>query len=78
MSFAELATDPHLAARALFVDVQHPVLGTQRVMRAPWQFSDWECAVHRPGPFLGADTDEVLGAISGVPPVERGRAEVSR
>ena len=78
MSFAELAADPHLAARALFVDVDHPVLGTQRVMRAPWRFSDWECPVHRAGPFLGADTDKVFGGIRDVPPMGRGRSEVSR
>ena len=53
MTFADLAADAHLAARGLFVDVEHPVLGTQRVMRAPWRFSDWQCVVHRAGPLLG-------------------------
>ncbi len=74
MSFAKLATDPHLAARAVFVDVEHPVLGAQRVMRAPWRFSDWECAIHRAGPRLGADTDDVFGGLDGQPPVGAARS----
>jgi crotonobetainyl-CoA:carnitine CoA-transferase CaiB-like acyl-CoA transferase len=69
MSFAELAEDPHLAAREVFVEVDHPVLGRQRVMRAPWRFTNWDCGVHRAGPLLGADTEEVLGGLDGTPPV---------
>jgi crotonobetainyl-CoA:carnitine CoA-transferase CaiB-like acyl-CoA transferase len=67
MSFADLATDPHLVARQVFLEVDHPVLGKQRVMRAPWLFSHWDGAVHRPGPPLGAHNDEVLGAIRRIP-----------
>jgi benzylsuccinate CoA-transferase BbsF subunit len=61
MTFAALAADSHLAARQVFLEVEHPVLGKQRVMRAPWRFSHWDCAVHQPGPPLGAHNDEVLG-----------------
>jgi crotonobetainyl-CoA:carnitine CoA-transferase CaiB-like acyl-CoA transferase len=74
MTFADLAADAHLAARGLFVDVEHPVLGTQRVMRAPWRFSDWQCVVHRAGPLLGADTDEVFSGLEGTPPVIAARS----
>jgi crotonobetainyl-CoA:carnitine CoA-transferase CaiB-like acyl-CoA transferase len=67
MSFAALAADPHLAARQVFLEVDHPVLGRQKVMRAPWRFSDWDCPVHRAGPLLGAHNDEVLGAVDRIP-----------
>ena len=67
MSFADLATDPHLAAREVFLEVDHPVLGKQRVMRAPWRFSHWDCPVHRAGPPLGAHNDEVLGSVDRLP-----------
>jgi len=60
MTFAALAGDPHLAARGTFVDVAHPVLGQQRVMRAPWLFSSWGNGVRGPGPVMGADNDAVI------------------
>jgi crotonobetainyl-CoA:carnitine CoA-transferase CaiB-like acyl-CoA transferase len=64
MTYAALARDPHLAARGVFVDVEHPELGKQRVMRAPWSFSGWDCAVRRSGPLLGADNDAVIGKVA--------------
>jgi crotonobetainyl-CoA:carnitine CoA-transferase CaiB-like acyl-CoA transferase len=67
MSFADVAADPHLAARQVFFEVDHPVLGKQRVMRAPWQFSHWDCPVLRAGPPLGAHNDEVLGSVDRIP-----------
>ena len=60
----ELASDPHLAARGVFVDVAHPVLGTHRVMCAPWRFADESvCAIRRHGPLLGQDKDYILGEV---------------
>lgn len=51
----QLATDPHLAARGVFVEVEHPVIGRQRVMRAPWRMSSSACRVKRHGPLLDQD-----------------------
>ena len=44
MTNEALATDPHVAARGVFVDIEHPEIGRTRVMRAPWLFSDLECS----------------------------------
>jgi crotonobetainyl-CoA:carnitine CoA-transferase CaiB-like acyl-CoA transferase len=79
MTFAALADDPHLAAREVFVEIDHPELGRQRVMRAPWRFSSARCGPRRPGPLLGADNDAVLAELDEVPEMtaER-RAEVFR
>jgi len=41
-------------------------------MRAPWLFSNLECAV-RPGPLMGEDNDYVLDTLLGVAPAERAR-----
>jgi crotonobetainyl-CoA:carnitine CoA-transferase CaiB-like acyl-CoA transferase len=60
MTFAALAADEHLAGRAVFADVQHPLLGAQRVLKAPWRFLGREDGAPRPGPLLGADNDRVL------------------
>jgi crotonobetainyl-CoA:carnitine CoA-transferase CaiB-like acyl-CoA transferase len=60
MSNADLAGDAHLAARGMFCELIHPEIGRQRVLGAPWHFSDDVCGVHRHGPLLGADNRFVL------------------
>jgi crotonobetainyl-CoA:carnitine CoA-transferase CaiB-like acyl-CoA transferase len=79
MSFADIAGDRHVAERHVFTAVEHPELGSQRVMRAPWRLSDEVGPVIRPAPLLGANNDEVLAASSEARAVaaER-RAEVFR
>jgi crotonobetainyl-CoA:carnitine CoA-transferase CaiB-like acyl-CoA transferase len=74
MTNAALAVDPHLAYREVFVDVAHPEIGVQRVMRAPWRFSEWDCRIHHAGPLLGAHTEAVVGALDGLPPLSPERA----
>ena len=66
-----LAADPHLAARGTLVDVEHPVIGRTRVMRAPWRFSDLDCGIHRHGPLMGQDNEHVLGTLLGLSPAEQ-------
>jgi crotonobetainyl-CoA:carnitine CoA-transferase CaiB-like acyl-CoA transferase len=79
LSFADLAEDRHAAERQVFTEVAHPELGRQRVMRAPWRFSEALGPVSRAAPLLGADNDEVLAASlqARAVPVER-RREVFR
>ncbi len=74
MTFADVAADAHLAAREAFVDVVHPVLGHQRVMRAPWVFSSWGNGVPRAAPMMGADNDAVLAGVDGLGPIDPERA----
>jgi crotonobetainyl-CoA:carnitine CoA-transferase CaiB-like acyl-CoA transferase len=63
----DLASDPHLAARGVFTDVEHPVIGTHRVMRAPWHFADGTmCAIRRHGPLIGQDNDYILRELLGL------------
>jgi len=56
----ELASDPHLAARGVFETVEHPVLGAQKVMRAPWRMSQAPCAIRRHAPLLDQDRAVLL------------------
>jgi len=65
-----LSDDPHVQARGIFVDVNHPEIGRLRVMRPPWLFSDQDFDV-RPGPLIGQDNDYVLSAILGLSAQER-------
>ena len=74
MTNASLATDPHLAARHVFTDIEHPELGRTRVMRQPWLFSDLDVEV-RHGPTMGQDNDYVLDTILGLSTSERAALE---
>ncbi len=63
-----LASDPHVAARHVFVPVEHPEIGPSQVMRAPWLFSDAPCAVRRHGPLMGQDNQYVFGELLDMTP----------
>ena len=52
--------DPHLAARGLFVDLPHPVLGSVRAIGSPLHLSDTPPVMRRAAPLLGEHTREVL------------------
>ncbi len=60
MTFEALADDRHLAERGVFTEVDHPEIGLQRVMRAPWTFRGLMPVVLASAPLLGADNDTVL------------------
>jgi benzylsuccinate CoA-transferase BbsF subunit len=63
----QLATDPHIAARGVFVDVEHPEIGHHLVMRAPWIMAGSDCAIRRHGPLLGQDNTYILETVLGIP-----------
>lgn len=58
--------DPHLRARGFFVELRHPEVGVRRHLGIPWRMSSTPCAVERPAPCLGEDTDYVLGEVLGL------------
>ena len=73
-----LANDPHVAARGVFVDIDHPEIGRTASCAAPWLFSELDCAV-RHGPLIGQDNDYVLETLLRLSPEERARrSEVLR
>ncbi len=65
-----LAADPHLAARGVFVEIEHPEIGRTRVMRQPWLFSDLDVEL-RHGPLIGQDNDDILDKILSLSAGER-------
>ncbi len=58
---AEVFADPQVRARAMYVELPHPELGTLRTTGVPVKLSASPGAVERLPPALGADTDAVLG-----------------
>ena len=65
-SVAEALDDPHTAARRMVEIVEHPVIGTLKMLGIPFKFSDTGCSVRRAPPTLGQHSDEVLAKELGL------------
>jgi crotonobetainyl-CoA:carnitine CoA-transferase CaiB-like acyl-CoA transferase len=74
MTNETLAADPHVAARGVFLDIEHPEIGQTRVMRQPWLFSDLPVDI-RHGPLMGQDNDKILDTILALSANEREQLE---
>ncbi len=55
-----LASHPQLLARGFHETVEHPVVGSQAVMGAPFRFASVERWLERAGPVLGQHNAEIL------------------
>jgi crotonobetainyl-CoA:carnitine CoA-transferase CaiB-like acyl-CoA transferase len=60
-TLAEVYADPHVRAREMVVEVEHPVAGRVRQIGIPVKLSETPGRIARPAPTLGQHTDEVLG-----------------
>jgi crotonobetainyl-CoA:carnitine CoA-transferase CaiB-like acyl-CoA transferase len=65
----DLFRDPHLRARNVFVEVEHPEGGRHDVVGLPWKMSNCEPAYRR-APRLGQHNDYVLGDVLGLKPAD--------
>ena len=63
----EVVNDPHLNARGLWTDIEHPRRGKTRVPNSPIRLHGAAPGtVARPAPLLGQDTDRVLSELLGL------------
>ena len=60
LTYAEALADPHIQARDMIVDVEHPIMGPMRTIGPPTKFSGLDTPVRGPAPWLGQHTREVL------------------
>jgi crotonobetainyl-CoA:carnitine CoA-transferase CaiB-like acyl-CoA transferase len=77
-SAAEIARDPHIAARGSIIEVPDEETGRNvRMAASAGRFSGFEAQAWGTGPALGAHTDEVLSELLGysVEQIERLRAD---
>jgi benzylsuccinate CoA-transferase BbsF subunit len=65
MTAKDIAEDPHLAERGYIVQLEHPEIGKRKHAGVPWKMSGTPCAVSKPAPIRGADTEEVLKTLLG-------------
>jgi len=62
----DVVRDRHFIERGDFVDVEHPVAGTQRQLGAPWRMAEGGFAINRAAPLLGQHNGEILGGELGL------------
>jgi crotonobetainyl-CoA:carnitine CoA-transferase CaiB-like acyl-CoA transferase len=61
-----LTSDPHLAARGFYREVEHPVAGRHRVAGPLWNLSDPPVVLRGPAPSFGQHNDEILIGLAGL------------
>lgn len=66
----QVAQDPQVRERGMFVEVSHPTLGRVPVVNTPFKFSRSPSGPQGLSPALGADTEAVLGELLGLPAEE--------
>ncbi|MBN9412255.1 MAG: CoA transferase [Burkholderiales bacterium] len=63
----DVVNDPHLIARGSLRRIDHPAYGEIVVPESPLRFADLPAAPYRPSAPLGADTQDVLEQLLGLP-----------
>jgi CoA:oxalate CoA-transferase len=61
---AEVVRDPHLHARGMLTDFDHPELGPIVLPNSPLRFEGLPPMALRASPALGQDNDRILGRLS--------------
>jgi crotonobetainyl-CoA:carnitine CoA-transferase CaiB-like acyl-CoA transferase len=60
LTYDETLADPHVVARDMVVDIEHPIIGPMRTVGTGARFSGLDFEVRGPAPWLGQHTREVL------------------
>ncbi len=60
LSITEMHADPHVLAREMVVDIEHPKAGATKGIGIPVKFTETPGEIRRPAPLLGQHTREVL------------------
>lgn len=62
-SVAEVFQDPHVLARKMLLELDHPTLGNVKQVGFPLKFSETPMQVRSFAPFYGQNTDETLAGL---------------
>ena len=61
--FDQIMNDPHVKARKMVVDIDHPTIGPMKTLGLPIKSTGDLTAIRRPAPWLGQHSEEVLREI---------------
>jgi benzylsuccinate CoA-transferase BbsF subunit len=70
LSNQEIFSDPHFKERKLSVEVEHPAMGKQVVLGAPWKLSETPAEVTKASPVMGENDEYVFGELLGLSSTE--------
>jgi crotonobetainyl-CoA:carnitine CoA-transferase CaiB-like acyl-CoA transferase len=62
-TYPQILADPHIAARRMVVEMDHPKIGRMKAMGIPVKSTGELLAIREPAPWLGQHTDEVLKGV---------------
>ena len=62
----EVVADPHMHARGMLEEIDHPEFGTITVARSPLRFEGSPNVALRPSPRLGRDNEEIFSKCLGL------------
>jgi crotonobetainyl-CoA:carnitine CoA-transferase CaiB-like acyl-CoA transferase len=61
--FEQVMADPHIKARKMVVDIDHPKIGPMKTLGLPLKSTGDLTAIRKPAPMLGQHSEEVLREI---------------
>ena len=61
--YDQILSDPHIKARQMVVDIEHPKIGPMKTLGLPLKSSRDLTAIRKPAPWLGQHSDEVLREV---------------
>jgi benzylsuccinate CoA-transferase BbsF subunit len=70
MNLEDQFRDPHLRAREIHLESEHPKVGLEFLHGIPWHLSDTPGRIRRPAPLLGEHNQYVFGELLGLPEAE--------
>jgi len=70
MNLEDQFRDPHLRAREIHLESEHPKVGLEFLHGIPWRLSDTPGRIRRPAPLLGEHNQYVFAELMGLPEAE--------
>lgn len=62
-SYQQVFDDPHVKARAMVVEMEHPIMGTIKTFGSPVKSSGELVSIRRAAPWLGQHSEEILHSL---------------
>lgn len=62
-TYAQILDDPHIRARRMVVEIDHPKIGRMKSLGLPIKSTGELMAIRQPAPWLGQHTEEALGSV---------------
>jgi crotonobetainyl-CoA:carnitine CoA-transferase CaiB-like acyl-CoA transferase len=62
-TYDQILNDPHIKAREMVVEIEHPVIGRMKSLGLPIKSSGELTAIRRPAPWLGQHSEQVARAL---------------